>query len=163
MNAQDYNCLVLTPALSILPSRMDSPEARAMLIAIALQESSLVHRRQINGPARSFLQFEEIGIKGVLEHPASQELAHGVCRVLGYDADPTELHAAVADNDILSACFGRLLLWRLPEPLPLHNQGPEGWNQYLECWRPGKPRRAHWANNFRTGWSVVLPTPHRAT
>lgn len=155
MNAQDYNHLVLSPALSILPSKMDSPEARAMLIAIGLQESSLVHRYQIGGSARGFLQFELVGIRGVLEHPASQELAAGVCRVLGYDADATELHAAVADNDILGACFGRLLLWRLPEPLPTHRQAPEGWNQYTASWAPGRPRRAHWANNFRTGWSVV--------
>ena len=33
--------------------RFDTPEARAMLYAIAMQESRVLHRRQVGGPARS--------------------------------------------------------------------------------------------------------------
>jgi len=36
----------LIPALALLPQRMDSPPARAMLVAIGLQESELATRHQ---------------------------------------------------------------------------------------------------------------------
>ena len=47
------------PAMALLPARMDTPEADCMLLAIGLQESRFVHRRQIGGPARGFWQFEK--------------------------------------------------------------------------------------------------------
>ena len=46
------------PALALLPAAMNTPQARCMLLAIGLQESRFVHRRQIGGPARGFWQFE---------------------------------------------------------------------------------------------------------
>jgi len=45
----------ILPALAILPAKMDTPQARVMLLAIGLQESEFAHRRQMgNGPARGF-------------------------------------------------------------------------------------------------------------
>ena len=44
-------------ALALLPSAMDTPQAHCMLLAIGLQESRFVHRRQIGGPACGFWQF----------------------------------------------------------------------------------------------------------
>ena len=41
--------LAIEPALRLLPAALDTPEARVMLIAIGLQESRLVHRRQLVG------------------------------------------------------------------------------------------------------------------
>ncbi|MGL5703631.1 MAG: hypothetical protein ACRCW5_11040, partial [Cetobacterium sp.] len=49
---------IINPALELLPSKMNSDKAKVMLLAIGLQESRLIHRRQIRGPAKSFLQFE---------------------------------------------------------------------------------------------------------
>ena len=49
------------PGMALLPDRMDTPEARVMMLAIGLQESRFVHRRQIKGPARGFWQFEQGG------------------------------------------------------------------------------------------------------
>jgi hypothetical protein len=161
MTPHDCQHIIVAPALSLLPEQMDSPEARAMLVAIALQESGLQHRRQFfGGPARGFWQFEPAGIKGVLEHPASQELAEGVCRVMGYDTDIESVHAAIADNDILAACFARLLLWRFPEPLPAREQAPMGWGQYRALWKPGKPRRAKWPDNWAAAWDEVTRYAH---
>ena len=37
------------PALALLPAAMNTPQARCMLLAIGLQESRFVHRRQIGG------------------------------------------------------------------------------------------------------------------
>ena len=43
---------IIPAALSLLPPKMDTPEARAMLGAIALQESALRYRQQVGGPAK---------------------------------------------------------------------------------------------------------------
>lgn len=157
MTPDDLDRLILTPALSLLPERMDSRPARAMLIAIALQESGLRYRAQIRGPARSWWQFEPAGIRGVLDHPASSQYAIGVCNVLGYRPDWYDLHptGAFEHSDLLAACFARLLLWRLPEPLPAREQGSMGWDQYNLTWAPGRPRRRLWPDNWAQAWEVV--------
>jgi hypothetical protein len=87
-----------------------------------------------------------------------------VCQVLGYDsADDRGIHLAIEHNDILAACFARLLLWTDPRLLP---QGPEravdGWAQYLATWRPGKPHAATWGGHFSTAWASDLPGTVRA-
>lgn len=157
MTPDDLNRLILTPALSLLPERMDSQAARAMLIAIGLQESGLRHRAQIRGPARSWWQFEPVGVRGVLDHPASREYAIGVCSVFGYRPDWYDLHptGAFEHNDLLAACFARLLLWRLPDPLPAREQGGMGWDQYSLTWAPGRPRRRLWPDNWEQAWGSV--------
>lgn len=52
MTLSEIRAAAIAPALALLPARMSSPQAEAMLLAIGLQESCLVHRRQHNGPAR---------------------------------------------------------------------------------------------------------------
>ena len=145
----------LGPALQLLPPTMDTPEARAMLTAIALQESRLQHRRQIQGPARSYLQFEQGGIAGVLRHHASKPHALEVLSELDYPADTGALHAAFEHNDVLAAAFGRLLLFTLPQKLPGPHQADAAWGQYIDAWRPGKPHRETWDNFFISAWSIV--------
>lgn len=140
----------VTPALHLLPSEMDTPQARVILMAIAYQESALQHRRQVRGPARGYWQFEEGGgVKGVLTHPASRKHIRGVLAALNYGSAPTPAacHAAVEHNDILAAAFARLLLWTDAEPLPLDEHG--AWNLYLRTWRPGKPHPDKWAQNYQ--------------
>ena len=149
MTLDDLDRLALAPALSLLPAQMDSPRARAMLCAIALQESGLQYRAQIGGPARGWLQFEPIGIDGVLQHHSSADLAHGVCHTLGYRAEAGELIAAIEHNDVLAVCFARLLLWRLPDDLPTTEA--QAWAQYVSTWRPGKPHETRWHANWRRG------------
>ncbi len=76
----------LRPAMALLPARMDTSEARCMLLAIGLQESRFVHRRQIGGPARGFWQFERGtpasrgGVWGVFLHAASRDWLAELCR-----------------------------------------------------------------------------------
>jgi hypothetical protein len=65
------------------PAMMKSPRAWAMLLAIGLQESKFLHRRQVVdakkhtfGPARGFWQFERGGgTAGVLQHTKTSDLA----------------------------------------------------------------------------------------
>lgn len=143
MNKQtlDY---IITAALSLLPEQMDSLEARRMLKAIAYQESSLEHRRQVRGPARSYWQFELGGLLGPMRHTATAHHFARICDELDYqDVPPEVIHMAMADNDILACCAARLLLYTLPWPLPIEQD--EGWKQYQEAWRPGKPHPERWA------------------
>lgn len=135
--------LVFAPAFSLLPRKMDTPEARTMLCAIALQESRLIHRMQIGGPARGYWQFERMGgVIGVLNHSATSDHAIDVCDALGYSASSRDVYEAIAHNDTLACCFARLLLWTLPAPMA--TDATTGWDQYLSAWRPGKPHPESW-------------------
>lgn len=166
MNPRTAHDFLLPACLALFPEKYDSPAARAMLIAIALQESDFIHRQQlvgnhrhwwqsINGPARSYWQFEKMGIRGVLEHHTTGVLARRVLSTLGYPDDVNTIHKAVTHNDILAVCFARLLLWQLPQALPRREQPALGYRQYIQAWRPGKPRPERWQARFETAWSIV--------
>ena len=155
---------ILPAAFALLPAKMDTPQARAMLLAVGLQESGFRHRRQIEGPARGFWQFEQRGgVAGVLTHAHTAEIARDVCGLLGYQtsgavsARGAVVYAALADNDILACAFARLLLWTLPEALPGRDAPDTGWAQYLKAWRPGKPRKDSWNGYWETAWLMVDP------
>ena len=142
---------------ALLPPKLDSPEAKAMLIAIAMQESRWDERRQIGGPARGFFQFELAGVRGVLNHKASQPIIFEVLDRLDYDHTPATSYTAIEHNDVLAFAFARCLLWTLPDPLPLRGEAHEGWEQYISAWRPGKPHVATWEKFFNAAWKVVQP------
>lgn len=157
MTPSDLVTLAIVPALCLLPSRMDSRASRAMLVAMAVQESGLIHRRQLHdGPARGWWQFEVIGVNGVMRHHATQDYAAGLCKVFGYPLDPYAIHAAIEHNDALAAGFARLALWPIPHALPDGRMDEDlGWRQYLQAWRPGKPRRETWHDSYSAGWAAV--------
>ena len=146
----------LKGALKILPTNMDSPAARAMVIAICLQESKLTHRRQVGGPARGFAQFEQGGgVVGVLTHPQISAYTKVVCASLDVAPTTTAVYAALEQNDVLAAALARLLLWTVPETLPIKSEPEKGWSQYILAWRPGKPHKETWAANFAHAWDLV--------
>lgn len=151
------NRWIIPPALALLEARHDTPEARAMLIAIALQESGLKARRQSgNGPARSFWQFEKGGIEGVLNHKASRETIRKVCVALDVEPAVDAIHAAIEYNDILGAACARLLLFTSPNPMPKSDEMMPAWEMYCnELWRPGKPRFDSWEQNWSTAWGAL--------
>lgn len=134
---------------------MTSPEAQACVLAICLQESQLIARRQVGGPARGYAQFEFAGVVGVLRHDATAAHAERLCEVLDVPPVPGSVHAALEYQDVLCAGFARLLLWTLPEPLPRHTHPQRGWEQYMDAWRPGKPRRERWDDNWARAWDTV--------
>lgn len=164
MNAELIDRLVF-PALSVLlPQSYDTPEARAMLIAVALQESGLRERRQIArydgklpvyGPARGWWMFERIGVQGVMEHRASREGAAVVVAALDYPWDSVTVHLALEHNDILAGAMARMLLRTHPDQLPRRGEKEVGWEQYLALWRPGKPKEGSWAGCWEKAWEVV--------
>lgn len=157
---------VIEPALSLLPPNMRGPEACAMLLAIALQESGLRHRAQVGGPARGLWQFEIGGVRGVLDHPASWDHAQDWCEAWLYpihrDQDGHVLtttveqaHRQLRDNDLMACVFARLALWRLPDALVEEGRIEAAWGQYIEAWGPGKPHRNRFDDNWSTAWAAV--------
>ncbi|MFY2611199.1 hypothetical protein, partial [Achromobacter ruhlandii] len=123
----------ITPALALLPAGMDTPGARVMLLAIGLQESRFVHRRQIGGPARGFWQFEKGsrasrgGVWGVFLHAASKGHLAALCEARSVACDPDAIYAALEYDDVLAAGVARLLLWTDPKALPAVGDADAAW------------------------------------
>lgn len=143
-------------ALSILPPTMNSLEARAMITAICLQESRLISRRQVSGPARGYAQFEQGGgVAGVFNHPSTAGHTKVVCAALDVTPTIAGIYNSLEFNDILTAAMARLLLWTLPDALAPRGNPDKAWLQYLEAWRPGKPHKETWSVNFVHAWLAV--------
>jgi len=155
MNILFFRDWILEGALELLPVKMSTLPAKAMIVAIGLQESKLSSRHQLGGPANGYVQFESAGIRGVINHPASRPYALSVLGTLDYQVDTIAVYKAIEHNDILCVAFARLLLWTVRDPLPNENEPEIAWKQYVDTWRPGKPRHDSWKDNFNLGWSTV--------
>lgn len=150
---------VIPWAYSLLPAAMNSTPATAQMLAIFLQESRCNHRRQVGpGPARGFAQFEVIGVKEVLRHPASREIALSLLERMSYRPDASVVQQALEDNDVLMVCFTRLALWRHPAPLPLQGEEAKSWEYYLRIWAPGKPHPETWPQFYLQAWTTAKGT-----
>lgn len=147
--------LAIKPAVAELAAQgiPDSFEARRFLLAIALQESALLHRRQVttdgaeNGPAASFWQGEITGgMCLTLGHRLTETMMRKACADHNIEATPRGLWEAMRYHDIIAATAARLLVYTLPGKLP--TTAVAGWAQYLDAWRPGKPHGSTWAKNW---------------
>ena len=153
----------IVPALTELATHSGIPDtfdARRFLLAIALQESALRHRRQVvaggaeNGPAASFWQFEKGGgCVGVLSHKAVAAHAQFLCEAYNVQPTPAGLWEGMRYQDIVAAGAARLLIYTLPSALP--RTTAQGWDQYLAAWRPGKPHAEAWADNWSRATAAV--------
>ena len=132
---------VVPAAYKLLPEKMESKAATCLMLATMLQESRGLYRKQIQGPAVSYFQFEKNGgILGVLEHPITRPIIQGVLRTLNYDFSPITSYEALVHNDILATCYARLFYWTNPAPLPSIDDVNGMLNYYIKTWRPGRPR-----------------------
>jgi hypothetical protein len=157
MTLDEITQRAIEPAYALLPARMRSREATLMLLAIGLQESRFLHRRQIGGPARGFWQFEKGGgVRGVLTHRASREHALPIARQRTVRATQQEVYETLEHDDVLAAAFARLLLWTDPAPLPALGATVRAWAYYRRNWRPGKPHPETWPEMYQNALSFVL-------
>lgn len=148
MDIKEVNDEILTPSFRVLaggaiPRNYDTPEARVMLLAIGLQESRFLYRRQIRGPARGWWQFENGGgVKGVINHRSSaREIDHVLGKIHVAKAD---VYTAIEWHDQLATVMARLLLYTDPKPLPAVTDTDGAWALYSRVWRPGKPHPETW-------------------
>lgn len=155
----------IDPALALLPAKMDTPDARIMLLAIGLQESRFEHRRQLVGkpprpfgPAKSFWQGEPGGgmVHGVRLHVATSAAAARLYQARGVQARDAAIWDAIENDDVLAAGLARLLLWSDPGRLPVVGDEQGAWNLYLRTWRPGAYERGDAAKRaeLRSKWAV---------
>lgn len=156
LTLDQVNRLIIAPALELLPAAMDRPYARVQMLAIHLQEDPRQERIQRgNGPARGLWQFERGGgVRGVLSHPSSSALADSVCVARAVVAEEGAVWRALQTDDILAACFARLLLWT--DPRPMAKDAAEGWALYARVWRPGKPHPEKWDNNYARAKFAIM-------
>lgn len=147
--------VVLPAALSMLPKKMDTPPARALVLAIMLQESRAEHRRQLGGgPAITLWQGEPGGGMNLIDdHPKTRDHIIEVLDRMGYGEPGLAAFLASEHNDILACVRARLLLWSHPAPLPGDSNG--AWAYYLATWRPGRPRRETWDAFYAQAWALV--------
>lgn len=156
---------VFPEAYALLPARMNSISANAIMLAIGFQESDFNTRVQLSvssgrvfdGPARSYWQFESGGgIRGVLTHRSTEAHAISVCRARGVNPVSSDVWARMREDDVLGACFARLLLWSSPYSLPNESEVDLAWRLYSkELWRPGDPHPSKWADNYAEGWRLA--------
>lgn len=139
-----------------LPSRMDTVSARLIMLAIQKQEDpeerryqvvkrteatkpeNIVGERTAKGPARSLWQMElGGGVRGVFNHPSTSAYISDICGQLHVDANIPACWQTIEHNDVLAACFARLLLWSDPKAIPKVNDAEGAFDLYLRTWRPG--------------------------
>jgi hypothetical protein len=144
-------------------------EARRILLAIALQESQLVHRfQQLGvgappGPARSFWQFEQTGIHarpakgkewGILVHTVSRPRLLVACEALSVEGTGSAIWRAIEGNDLLAYSCARLLLLTDPGAIPTTEAG--AWDCYANrLWNPGKPHPSKWPANWAAAGAAL--------
>lgn len=145
MMLREIIATIFPQAFSLMPMRLDSPEARVMLLTIGKQESRFIYRRQVNGPARGFWQFEEGGgVRGVIMHPSTIALIQEVCAARQVSCNVPAVYRAIENDDVLACCLARLFLWTDSRALPAIDDVDGAWNCYVRVWRPGKPHRETW-------------------
>lgn len=152
-----YETAIL-PALAVLPERMNSREAIVMMLAIGLQESRLIHRRQIPvAHARGLWQFERGGgVRGVLNHRTTSKTSRNLCiGLIGTDKLQT-VYEELEFSDTLAAIFARLLLWTDPRSLPEIGDKNGSWDLYMRTWRAGKPHRKTWDAYYKSATEFVV-------
>lgn len=157
MQLTDALSQIVAPTYArLLPGQFDSPEARAMLLAIGLQESRFEHRQQIGGPARGFWQFEQGGgVYGVLRHEASRLYVRSVCLMRAVAPTDRDLYMALGHDDMLACAIARLLLWTDADALPRIGDADGAWEYYLRVWRPGRPHPDTWADLYAAAVAAV--------
>jgi hypothetical protein len=115
---QEFLATVIRPTLMAID--LDSTAAEQLLLGTAMQESDLVHRRQMgDGPARGFFQMEprthdDIWVNFLKFHP---ELAAKITKLLtSPGADKIE---ELEKNDQYACAMARAHYFRVKEALPV--------------------------------------------
>lgn len=156
----EYLKTAVLTALSLLPEKMDTPNARLALYAISKQETPRGDRRQLVGkppkpvgPAKGLWQFERGGgCLGVINHPATRAHMQTFCKARGIEFTSAALWDALEFDDVLAAAAARLLLYTDPRPLPKRGDEEGLWKVYAEVWRPGALARQ--PEELRAKWTL---------
>ena len=110
---------IIRPALEV--SGMHSLSAENLLLGTALVESELNSVKQFgNGPALSFFQIEPETYKDVAKY-LKRKFRIKECVLASCFMEVFPPAKCLAWNMRLSVLIARVIYWRIPEPLPNHN------------------------------------------
>lgn len=134
------------------------------MLAIAFQESGLLHRRQVSqdgtesGPAVSFWQCEVNGVPHyLLLHAKVGPMLRKACADFNVAANDQDIWNAIRYQDVLAGIVARLGFFVLPAQLA--DNVDDGWLQYIDAWQPGKPIKSTWATNWAAADKIVKAYP----
>lgn len=148
MQAKTLAKLVIEPVLNALAFPQQR-ERSVLLLAIAIQESGLTHRRQIGGPARSWWQIEPPTCADCLDRCPP---VLGFARELGLYPN---IENALELSDLFACAVAAGILRLTPGRLPDVGDEAGAWKYYIKAWRPGKPRPERWAEAYREAVDVA--------
>jgi hypothetical protein len=153
--------LVIGPVLAELKWPKLS-ERESLLLAIAIQESSLMHRRQTpNGPARSFWQIEaETCVDCLARSGTVRKFWDGMGFANGVHYS---VERALENSDIAACAVAAGILRLTPGKLPIMGDEEGAWSYYLKAWRPGRPRKERWRSSYAKAMGVFLALPSPAS
>lgn len=131
-------------------SKLNILNTATLMLTIAKTESNCEWTAQRlssgkKGAARGLWQFEKTGIKGVLLHNRTMYKAINVCErhkldlTFDINGNVNKIWNRLETDDLLAACFARLLLLTDSRPLPNYTECEASYRYYLDLWRPGKP------------------------
>lgn len=134
----DFMEYVIKPTLkelSAYDARIDSEPARALLLGIAAQESSLGYRlkQENNGPALGVFQMEPETHHSLWDNFISyrSDLWNVLSRMAGKVADNEEIPPEEMITNLKYACaMARLRLWVSPFPLPTEANNIKALGEY---------------------------------
>ncbi len=125
--------------------------AEQLLLATAIQESHLIHRKQIGGPALSYFQIEpkthgDIWDNFLKDRP---QLYRKITQLM---SQPTANKIKeLENNDKYATAIARIHYLRIPAPLPQFNDIPKMaayWKKYYNT-AIGKGREVDFINNWK--------------
>lgn len=128
---------VIVPALALLPSQMDTPEARVPVLAFGAQESGYQTRKQDGGPAHGLWQCEQPIMQLLLDNRAVEVPIRNLCSARAVAPVSSDMYLAVATDDVFAAGIARLILWCDLAPLPALGDAEGAFETYIRVWGPG--------------------------
>lgn len=144
MTPSDALTTLIRPTLAKVGPPFESPDAECLLLAIGLQESGFLTRRQQPGPAHGFWQFETEAVNEFVRN--GDERLQQAAWDTGVPNRMADLYQAILsqDGDAAACLMARDLLWHDPHTLPHVGDQHASWWYYLRNWRPGKPSLTRW-------------------
>jgi len=128
IDPKHYRELVLRPTLQVID--MWSKSAENLYMIIPLAESNLTYLEQIGGGgALSLNQIEKITYYDSLDYLSRRDdIKEKILSACFMEILPP--FEAIVWNMRLSICIARLKFWRMPDPLPHHNDVDGMWHIY---------------------------------
>lgn len=148
-NPQHFLVSVIRPTLIKLG--LHSPAAEQLLLATAIQESHLVYRKQISGPALSYFQIEPKTHNDMWDNflKFRPQLSSKVVQLMTKpNADKIK---ELEKNDAYAAAMARIRYLRVPAPMPPANDIKKMaayWKRYYNT-PLGKGKESEFIGNWK--------------